>query len=390
MDANNLNFNTIQDEEDADQALIKDAEQILSWNQDTEQIANSIKYQLSGIITANRNRLTGKSIESFSESSINQIKQSVFRALDELEYNLILASNPAIINGYSSGVSVSSQLLSAQLDTLEQIFPIDSKTLKSLIRSMNDDFNSAIADSKKMLTSFFRLSSQNLIREAQISTAILRGNLERNSLWGAKKELMKEFIDKLGDNKLLPITCTRKDGTTFIRNYKPSTYSELVTRTRYGQAQVLGAIEVSEANGVYTFTVTSHNTKTAICKPHEGRIYTTDPELIRLGIFPELNGFTTPLYHVNCQHRLVPKVYSMAALERLKSRKANLLGLEGALERELARKERKRLEANALEKAGISLNIQESYIGKDGLTGYRAVRNPEADRFLNEWRRENP
>lgn len=321
LDSLNIN-NDIQSVSQADEALIADTQASVVGLFGLTALVTKLNTLLEGVINANKNKLNGKYYTEYTEAELKNILEQVLKTLNDIDFTLKNATKPTLIYGYNSGSTTANQLLATQLDVLTNALPGDSKAFKVLVKDMFNDYSKAITSSKKLINKFFKLSGQNLLKDTGLTSSVLKGFLEKNSLWGAKKQLMKDLLAQLGDKKYIPITCKRKDGSTFVRNYQVDKYAQLVARTRFGQAQVLGAIETSEANDIYTFTVTSHNTQTAICKPHEGKIYTTDRELIDLGIFPALDGSTTPLYHVNCQHRLVPRVYSQAAMARLKARAA--------------------------------------------------------------------
>lgn len=320
----NLNLDdSIQTVGQADEELVSDTnESSLLGFLGLSALLAKIKNLLFGVIEANKNKLSGKYFYEYTEEDLANILSQVLKTLNEIDFTLKNATKPTLIYGFKSGSKVANQLLRKQLGILSDTSVVDPKALRVLINDMFNDYSVAITDSKKLINRFFKLSGQNLLKDTGITSSVIKGFLSKNSLWGAKKQLMKDLLAQLGDEKYIPITCKRKDGSTFVRNYKIDTYSQLVARTRFGQAQVLGAIEESKAYDIYTYTVTSHNTQTEICKPHEGKVYTTDPELIALKIFPPLDKTNTPLYHVNCQHRIVPRVYSQAAIDRLKKRVA--------------------------------------------------------------------
>jgi hypothetical protein len=271
-------------------------------NKDLKSISDNNKNMLAG----NPSELTGFEIEEAEKRLIRNINSIIF---------VISAVLPILLkNGFKVGSSISLKILSEFIENPATI-GLDSKALQLLIKDSLNDIILGLGESKKIIKKYFKMTKQLKVYEEDIVSSIATGASKKNPLWGARKELMKLFNDKLGNGQLIPVRCIRKDGTNYIAYWKPDKYSQLVARTRIGEAQVLGAIETSEENGTYTFTVTSHNTKTAICAPHEGKTYTTDPRLISWGVFPSLDG-NRPLYHPNCQHRLIPSYLSQKALER--------------------------------------------------------------------------
>lgn len=243
---------------------------------------------------------------------------------------------PAIFN---LSLAINSELLS-QLSTAIVEGKRDSKALRVLVRDMIQDFNIAATQGQEAVTTFFKISKQGQIRESDISRLVAKGILDKGNIYEAKKlvrasldtrilddskldaykkrllaqarkkystlketvknKLLAKYEKKLKDGKFLQIV--NKNGK--IMTFRVETYSDLVARTRFGEAQVIGTIEQGSRYGISEYQVTDHNTTSEICIPHEGKIYTTDKNDTR---FKYLTAERRPLYHPNCQHRLFPR-----------------------------------------------------------------------------------
>lgn len=286
-------------------------------------------------------------------------------------------STASITEAYKNGAEIASLLMEAG-----NITGLDTKSINVLLKDIVSDYSVAMNGARTQVNLFFKLTKQNLLSESEISTQIATGYIQKGNLSGAKAALLEKLQSKLGDGKFIPIEGS--DGK--IRNYNVDKYAELVARTRIAESQIQGSIDMAASIGISTYQVTSHATKTKVCAPHEGKVYTTDPELIELGIFPPLDG-NRPIYHPNCQHRLIPRPYTPEAIDRMKSKKqGNQTKEEQLAQQDAIYKEQKRLESKALEKAGIDRFIKEEYTDTDGKNKYRLVPNPAAETFLAMFR----
>jgi hypothetical protein len=289
---------------------------------------------------------------AMTEKRIKQLIEELSLSFEEFS---ILSATQA----YKDGRVFAAEIL--KLETLSDAAGVDSKAIKALIRDMNFEFNSKLEGFTTRTSQVMKaFSKQGAVTESEISLLVAQGYIDKQTGWEAKKLLRAKFsetgeilddsklaqyierkikaeklrISKLSVSEKMKETLYAKeveklkngqfmqiiDKNGDIRTYKVDTYADLVSRTRLADAQVTGTIEESEANGVYVFTVTAHNTQTAICKPHENKTYTTNKTLIDAGVFKELTQETRPTYHVNCQHRIVPKAFSSVAMDRLLNR----------------------------------------------------------------------
>jgi hypothetical protein len=282
----------------------------------------------------------------------------ISRRISELVLDLINTYNPfsvmAVPNAYRDGQKFAKEILNLNKAINSRI--TDEKTIKALIRDMQHDFNSTITAFETRANFVLKqFSKQGRLTESEISSLVAQGYVNTNTGLGAKKllraeigennlgildedafgrsikrrlaakkkeinkitvnqeireRLLQEEIDKLQEGKFMQII--DKNGN--VRTYHVDTYADLVSRTRLGDAQVAGTIEEAGQYGIDTFRVSAHNTSTPKCKPFENKIFTTNSSNKK---FLLLTENTRPLYHVNCQHRLLPKPFTNAQLEEM-------------------------------------------------------------------------
>ncbi|MCK6381885.1 MAG: phage minor capsid protein [Leptospiraceae bacterium] len=231
----------------------------------------------------------------------------------------------------------------------------DVKAIDRLIRDMRNDFKIAIDQGKERFITYIEFSKQGKITESQISQAVGKGYLTKGTGKESKKllgKLFKETEFKTLDETALEKSIARRlmgenrrldrlnitdefrnllkekfektlkekkflqiyDKNGDIITFQIDKYSDLVSRTRLGDAQVAGTIKIGNENGISEYQVTDHNTTTKICIPFEGKIYTTNPSNKK---FEMLTDRTTPLYHVNCKHRLKMRAFTKTQLSKM-------------------------------------------------------------------------
>jgi hypothetical protein len=269
-----------------------------------------------------------------------------YQSLIEIEYNRLINNFDTFARRSAIDIfSFSSNQTLDKLRRLEQKYPwgIDTKTINILTKNMMSDFGVVSENGKSYYRSYVEFSKQGMIPEREIDFAVAKGYLEKGTAKEAKKlmkqkfekaidkeivdrvnkdsrffrkikyaqiegmniedavkiRLKAEFEEKLRDNKFLFLINKNGDVMTF----KVKTYSDLVARTRLGEAQVAGTLEAGLSKGVRYYKVTSHGTKTKTCMPFEGAVLTTNQNDTR---FRPVNKSNTPLYHINCKHRIYP------------------------------------------------------------------------------------
>ena len=308
-------------------------------------------------------KLLENSIDELSDLMLEELKSAdstgkrlkqVYETYDELDAVYATYITKTLDKAYK-------QTISAVYDLLNESGghnAIDAKAVNTLIKDAIHDFTSATENGRQLAAFYFKISKQELITESQISEAVANSLLSKGYGYDAKiavRELLKTrqpiIYDKnslmkriskdvQGDLKKIKknlrddymnaaynqayaekkyMQIINKNGD--IMNFKVDTYASLVSRSRIGDSQVRGAVETGNSLGCEFFTVTSHNTQTPICKPHESKTYTTNQKIANLGVWKILNDTTRPIYHPNCQHRLVPVAYTSSQIKRLAERK---------------------------------------------------------------------
>ncbi|MBK8396148.1 MAG: hypothetical protein IPL26_13040 [Leptospiraceae bacterium] len=268
-----------------------------------------LQKELDTVIAANTELLkTNPDMEPISTAALTKSQARVKKLLNQIEFILTNYTKPAIKSGYQSGQDIVEQLL-RDVDPLGQSF--DKRAVNVLIKDMASDYTTGINGARKNIDVFFKLSKQLQATESQLSEAVSKGLIKKGTIPSSKKELIKVFNKLYGEGNVIPI----KTVNGKIRNYKIDTYSEMVARSRVGRAQVEGTLQEAANYNVSTFRVSVHNTDTPVCIPHEGEIYTTDTANKK---FEFLTAENKPLYHPNCQHRLLPKPFTKRALAEMK------------------------------------------------------------------------
>ena len=274
----------------------------------------------------------------------------VYEAYDELDAIYATYITKTIKDAYK-------QTVSAVYDLLNEVGgnnAIDAKAVSTIIKDAIHDFTSATENGRRLAAFYFKISKQELITESQLSQAVAQSLLTDGYGYDAKlavRELLKtrqpiiydknalmKRISKDAKDDLRKMSKNLRDDymqaaynqvyaekkymqiinkNGDIMNFKVDTYAALVSRSRIGDSQVQGAIETGNSLGCEFFKVTSHNTPTAICKPHENKTYTTNKDIASLGVWQFLNDKNRPIYHPNCQHRLAPVAYSDSQIKRL-------------------------------------------------------------------------
>jgi hypothetical protein len=95
------------------------------------------------------------------------------------------------------------------------------------------------------------------------------------------------------------------DGKKYViagaRRFSPKYYAEMVTRSKFHEAQAQGALLTAQNYGTSLVQVSSHNTTTKICIPYEGKVYSIGGKDSRFPVLENISPF-----HPNCLHLLFP------------------------------------------------------------------------------------
>lgn len=78
-----------------------------------------------------------------------------------------------------------------------------------------------------------------------------------------------------------------------------------------GKDQVRRTMEQAASYGVTEFQVTSHGSNDPRCSPHEGKVYTIDPNNTK---FEYMTPDRVPPFFENCRHRLLPRSFTKSQI----------------------------------------------------------------------------
>lgn len=174
-----------------------------------------------------------------------------------------------------------------------------------LVSDTITSMSSALFAGAKNFNRFTRLSQQKVVQEFMIDASVVKGFVE-GDLRKSKSLVYKNLKDKLGDKKFLEING---------RSYKPMSYSELLVRTKFHEAQSGASIVTAINYGTDLVKVSSHNTTTEICQDFEGKIYSISGTSSKFPALTESSPF-----HPNCLHLMFPEfaeAYTNKELEQL-------------------------------------------------------------------------
>jgi hypothetical protein len=138
------------------------------------------------------------------------------------------------------------------------------RILDSLLNDTITKMAAAIDGGLGRINTLFREVQTSSITEQQINSAIGEGLVTDATPQRVRSNLEKELRKSIiGEEKILAGT----------KNYTAESYSQMLARTRTRDAQSSATIQLSLDYGVDLVQVSDHNTKTPICIPYEGQIY---------------------------------------------------------------------------------------------------------------------
>ena len=196
--------------------------------------------------------------------------------------------------------------MQARIKNLKSVIKLPRKTVTELIKSQTSlqitralyedaisSMASAIVGGRNEIFRFTRLTQQAILEERfldlEIAKAINEGNLRK-----AIPRIARSFPKGMLENE------------RFVRvgskHYKPSYYAQMVSRVKFHEAQASAAVATANNYDTDLVIVSSHNTRTAICLPYEGKIFSLNG---KNKDFPILDQ--TPPFHPNCLHLLFPQ-----------------------------------------------------------------------------------
>lgn len=354
-----LNVKQVKDLNVQAQLVGKAERQILALRQAMNSSIASIKKDIQSAI---RDGINPGQLEA-RLAAINQQLTHV-----ESVYSRYISN--VIPQAYANGAEITKGILESS-SVIDNKFLFDNKTINSLIKHATDDFTRGIAGSRDLIGFSYKVSKQAFLTEHEISQLVAAEYMASGDAKKVQKKVFEAFANLQGRNKnpsSAIVTAQNRDITNLeadaqfegilqtkiqaLRNQFPNMtqaqfekrmaktlkalneekyirilnkngeymhftldhYSELVTRTRIGDSQIAGTMEMAIKDGIDLFRITSHNTTSAQCIGHEGQFYSTNPNLIGKNFqgkkIGEASRANLPLYHPgNCLHRVVAVPY---------------------------------------------------------------------------------
>jgi hypothetical protein len=368
-----LNTKQVKDLNVQAQLVGKAERQILALRQAMNSAVTSIKKDIQSAITNGIN-------PGQLEARLTAINQQLTHV--ESVYSRYISN--VIPQAYANGAEITKNILESPA-IIDNKFLFDNKTVNSLIKHATDDFTRGIAGSRDLIGFSFKVSKQAFLTEQEISQLVAAEYMASGDAKQVQKKVFEAFANLQGRNKnpsSAIVTAQNRDITNLeadaqfegilqtkinaLRNQFPNMtqaqfekrmaktlkalneekyiriinkngeymhftldhYSELVTRTRIGDSQVAGTMEMAIKDGIDLFRITSHNTTSAQCISHEGQFYSTNPKLIGKNFqgkkIGEASRANLPLYHPgNCLHRVVAVPYLDDEISGLDSTEQN-------------------------------------------------------------------
>jgi len=200
----------------------------------------------------------------------------------------------AIPYGYERGIDLAAERLKALGVTrfIKQDAQIHTSAVGILVDDINIDLITANQTMKNNFNRFIRKTQQRILEDKAISKAIAEGVIEGETRNAVSDRILNELGKKMKNEQFITING---------RNYRPSSYSELLARTRTREATTQGTINTALYYRMDLVQLDAHLEICSYCQQFSGRIYSISgnhPD------FPMLKE--KPPFHPNCRCVLLP------------------------------------------------------------------------------------
>ena len=168
---------------------------------------------------------------------------------------------------------------------------ISTRTKKIITENTINDFTIGLNSGEKNMNRLFQAAQEVNITQKRLDELMTEGWSENKSIYGVKKKLQQELLQKAVDGKY--VTVIDKNGS--VRSYDVKYYAEMVTRTQLRNAQTNAVVNIATELESDLIQVSSHNTLTPYDATFEGKIFSisgNDKD------FPPVEDL--PPFHVNC------------------------------------------------------------------------------------------
>lgn len=174
-----------------------------------------------------------------------------------------------------------------------------AQTTRLLYESATADMMAALALGSRELGRLTRVTQQKLIGEwlvdKTIAAAYEAGDLKINRILSREGTLANSLLQAAEGGRFVAIQC--KDG--ILRHFGIGDYAELVSRTKWHEAQAEATKAVAANYSTDLVRVSAHNTTTEICQRYEGKVMSISGKNEEFEFLDQ-----EPPFHPNCLHYL--------------------------------------------------------------------------------------
>jgi len=168
----------------------------------------------------------------------------------------------------------------------------NTRSISVLVQELRDDARSVADSSRRVLRRHLRSTQQEIVSEAAINATLLAGEVAGRDVRQRAAAVATLFSTKAANGQFVQING---------RFFKPSTYGDIIARTRMIEASVQGQINATVASGFDLVRVSDHGKTDKFCDPFAGKVYSLSGDHSR---FPPLKE--RPPFHPRCRHILTP------------------------------------------------------------------------------------
>jgi len=239
--------------------------------------------------------------DTINNSFYNKVRKGISADYEDLRKTTVKWSKKAIPSTYDQNVRIQT----SRIKNLK-IKPPKTTTYRKLIANqiatsskaaLVSDFDATLLlgldGGNKTLLRLINYTQQLNVAEKTIDKIVEKGIEKGQSTFTVKKQIQKKLMNQALDKKY--ITIVNKNGDPM--QWTTSKYAEMVARTKLTETQSISTVNTAAGFGSDLIQISSHNTTTRVCLPHEGKIYSISGNSKDFAPLTEL-----PPYHPNCLH----------------------------------------------------------------------------------------
>ncbi len=176
--------------------------------------------------------------------------------------------------------------------------PATAQITNALITDAAASMDAAVTAGMRNAKRITRMTQQAIVQEWTIDSAVAEA-FGRGNLVGKFPEVLASRSPEYAH--LLESFKGERVIQAGSKTFTPEYYAELVSRTKFHEAQANAALVQAKNYNTDLVLVSNHNTTTEICQQYEARTFSISGKDPR---FPVLDQ--TPPFHPNCLHLLYP------------------------------------------------------------------------------------